>query len=183
VPTSKKWSPVLAVCLMAGCGSDDTGGDTTASTSTEGAGASSSSTVSSTSGTGGAGIGGAGTGGAGGDSAGGGQAGGAGVASVSMTIDPATIPAGGTTTATVEVQNFKLVPPTSQLKDGEGHYHIYLDNASGGSYLVANQVPSVMVKIPAATTPGPHTLRVSLSDNHHVPLVPAVEDIVDITVQ
>jgi len=173
---------VVAVSFgLAGCGSSDTGDSAAASTSS-GAGASSSE-ASSTSGTGGTGMGGAGNGGSGGDSAGGGQAGGASAASVDLTLDPTTIPAGGTAAATVVVKNFTLVPPKNQLVDGEGHYHIYLDKASGGNYLVANQVPMVTIKIPAATTPGPHTVRVSLSDNHHVELEPPVEDIVDITVQ
>ena len=87
-------------------------------------------------------------------------------------------------TATVSVTDFVLEAPNNQQNQaGHGHYHIYLDGASGGNYLVANQVPSVTFTIPASTTPGAHSLKVSLSDNHHVPLTPPVEDVVAITVQ
>jgi hypothetical protein len=172
---------VSTLCLgLVGCGSDDTGGGTTAATSTSGAGAT---------GGGGSGSGATGSGGMTASSAStgvgggtGGTGGSAAAPTITMTVDPDTISAGGTTTATVMVTNFILQPPGGANEPGHGHYHIYLDKASGGNYLVADQVPMVTVKIPAATAIGPHTLRVSVSDNNHAPLVPAVEDVVDITV-
>jgi len=81
------------------------------------------------------------------------------------------------------VTNFTLVDPATHPTNvaGEGHYHIYLDAQT--NYLVAGQTPTVSVKIPATTTPGAHKLKISLSDNQHVPLTPAVQQIIDITVQ
>ncbi len=108
---------------------------------------------------------------------------GGGIPTVSLGLDNATIAAGATAQGTVTVMNFVLEPPSATNKPGHGHYHVYLDGASGGSYLVANQVPTVPIKIPAATAAGPHTLRISLSSNDHVPLAPAVEEVIDITVQ
>ncbi|MFO0616303.1 MAG: hypothetical protein U0414_27170 [Polyangiaceae bacterium] len=100
---------------------------------------------------------------------------------VSFEVNPTTIKAGANTEATVTVTNFTLVPPQATNVDGEGHYHIYLDQQT--SYLVAGQTPTITVKIPAGTAPGPHTLRINLSDNKHKALNPPVEDVIDITVE
>jgi hypothetical protein len=100
---------------------------------------------------------------------------------VSFTVNPTTIKAGANTEATVTVTNFMLVPPQATNVDGEGHYHIYLDQQT--SYLVAGQTPTITVKIPANTAPGPHKLKISLSDNKHKALSPAVEQLIDITVE
>lgn len=101
---------------------------------------------------------------------------------VSFTVDPVTVTAGATVTATVTVTDFILVEPKGQAnKAGEGHYHIYLDQQQ--SYLIAGQTPTASVKIPAGTAAGPHTLRINLTDNKHVPLKPPVENTFDITVQ
>jgi hypothetical protein len=180
-------SILLAACLIAaavGCGDDGADGDPTSSSGGSGnvgneggsgaAGASSAGGMgSSNGGSGGAGAtGGAGTGGSPGE------------ATVEMTVTPDTVAAGGTVKATITVTNFVLEAPVNQPnEDGHGHFHIYLDGAMGGSYLVADQVPMVDVEIPASTAPGPHTLRVSLGENSHAPVIPAVEDIVDITVE
>ena len=102
---------------------------------------------------------------------------------VKMTLDTTTMAAGATVTATITVTNFVLVPPTATNVAGQGHYHLYLDGASGGNYLAADQVPTKQVKIPLQTASGAHTLKVSLGENDHTPLQPAIEDIVNITVK
>jgi hypothetical protein len=91
--------------------------------------------------------------------------------------------AGEMVTVTVAVQNFKLVAPGGPNVPGEGHYHVYLDGATGGNYLAAGQTPTKPVTIPVGTTPGAHTLRVNISNNDHSPLTPPVEEILPITVQ
>jgi len=108
---------------------------------------------------------------------------GQGTPTISMTVNPTTMAAGSTVQASVTVTNFNLVDPNTHMTDvaGQGHYHIYLDAQT--NYLVAGQTPQIAVKIPAGTSAGAHTLRVSLSDNKHVALAPPVDETIDITVQ
>ena len=102
---------------------------------------------------------------------------------VHLTVDPTTMQASDTVTATVDVTNFVLEAPVGQPNQpGHGHYHIYLDQASGADYLVANQTHTIPVQIPQGTTVGAHTLKVTLGENDHAPLSPPVEDHVDIMV-
>lgn len=101
-----------------------------------------------------------------------------------MVVDPETMGAGDTVEVTVTVESFVLEEPAGQPnEDGHGHFHIYLDGATGGNYLVAGQTETVNVTIPANTAPGAHTLKISLGENSHAPLSPAVEFVVDITVE
>jgi len=103
---------------------------------------------------------------------------------VQLEVTPTTMAAGDTIQGTVTVTNFVLEAPAGQPnQSGHGHYHIYLDGGTGGNYLVAGQTPTTPIKIPANTTPGAHTLRISLGQNNHAEVTPTVEDIVDITVQ
>jgi hypothetical protein len=102
---------------------------------------------------------------------------------VSATADPSTLGAGETTTLTITTTDFTLVAPGGANVDGQGHYHVYLDDASGADYLAADFTPTVDVDIPGGTDPGPHTLEVTLSNNDHSPLSPPVMDIVDIMIQ
>src|SRR5262245_42369048 len=155
-----RFSILMALCLtlgIAGCG-DDAGGD--------GDGSPSSTSSAGGGGQGGGQGGGSSSGGMGGAGATGGQAqggGGAGATggstgdpTVEWSVTPDTMKAGATIQATVTVTNFVLEPPGGPLEDGHGHFHIYLDNATGTSYLVADQVPMVDVEIPAETSAGPH---------------------------
>ncbi len=168
-----------SLVVVVGCSSSSsTGGG-----GSGGAGGAGGSSVASNAG----GAGGAATTNAGGGGAGQAGASGTGGAAaeptVHLTIDPTTMKGGDTVTATVDVTHFVLEAPAGQPNQpGHGHYHIYLDQASGGDYLVANQTPSVPVQIPQGTTVGAHTLRVSLGNNDHSPLSPPVEDHVDIMV-
>jgi hypothetical protein len=113
-----------------------------------------------------------------------GEGGGAQQASVSMVVTPDTMAAGDTVDVVVTVQGFVLEEPQGQPnEDGHGHFHIYLDGATGGNYLLAGQTTNVSVTIPANAAPGAHTLRISLGENSHAPVSPAIESIVDITVE
>jgi hypothetical protein len=103
---------------------------------------------------------------------------------VGASVAPTTLAPGAGATVTIEVNNFILEEPELQPnQDGHGHYHVYLDNRTGTNYLVSGAATPVDVTIPAATPVGSHTLRVSISDNNHAPLLPPVETILDITVQ
>lgn len=164
------------------CGDDTSGSGGSGTTTTSATGTGGGGTTSTT--TTGAG-GSTGTGGE--QSGGGGHGQGGGVSdapTVELSLSTTTSAPGGTVDATVTVTNFVLEAPQGQPNQaGHGHYHIYLDNASGGNYLVADQEPTTSFKIPVATSGGAHSIRVSLGANDHAALVPAVEDKVDITVQ
>jgi len=120
------------------------------------------------------------TGGAPSDGGGGGAA----TATVALVVDPTTMAAGDTVEAEITVENFILEPASGQPNEpGHGHFHIYLDGATGGNYLLAGDSSPVDLTIPANTTAGAHTLRVSLGENSHAPVSPAVEAVIDITVE
>ena len=103
---------------------------------------------------------------------------------VTLTVDPLSMSAGATVNGTIAVENFVLEAALGQPNQpGHGHYHIYLDDASGIDYLVSDNAPSVPIRIPEGTAPGMHTIRISLGENNHLPLNPPVEDVLDITVQ
>ncbi len=105
-------------------------------------------------------------------------------ASVSMVVTPSTMAAGATVDVVVTVEGFVLEAPQGQPNEaGHGHFHIYLDGASGGNYLLAGETENVSLTIPANTTPGPHSLKISLGENDHAPVSPAIEQVVDITVE
>lgn len=164
---------LVALAVMGGLGCSDS----TSDSSTEG--------TTTTGGDGGAGGGAATTTTA--ASGGGDQGGGGGAAlapTVTLTVDPTTMAAGATIDGTVVVENFILEAPTGQPNEaGHGHYHIYLDQATGTNYLTNGQTTAVSITIPSGTSAGAHTLRISLGQNGHAALSPPVEDIIDITVQ
>ena len=103
--------------------------------------------------------------------------------SLLATALPTTIAAGGDVTVTVTADHFTLEVPGGPNASGHGHYHVYLDGATGGNYLAEDAAASVQVTIPGTTVPGPHTLRVELANNDHSALNPAVSTMIDLTVQ
>jgi len=82
------------------------------------------------------------------------------------------------------VMNFTLQDFNGSPPDGpdRGHYHIYLDNADGADYLVAAFATDPSITIPVGTSPGMHSLRVSLRRNNHDPLMPPRETVLPIRV-
>lgn len=52
----------------------------------------------------------------------------------------------------------------------EGHYHIYLDEATGSDAHVTNWNYTGSFTIPGGITPGIHSLRFELRDNEHTPV-------------
>lgn len=96
-----------------------------------------------------------------------------GAISVAMTCSPSSGAAGATITASITAENFEFVAPTdppSANVEGEGHYHIYLDNNTGTNYLAASIAATTPVVIGAPTagwTVGAHTLKVVLNNNDH----------------
>jgi hypothetical protein len=106
-----------------------------------------------------------------------------GAASVTATPSATTVAPGGTLTLTISVQNFTLEAPAGQPNQaGHGHYHVYLDDAEGTDYLVADASTTVDVTIPPATADGAHTLKVELYNNDHSEITGEPEDVLDITV-
>ncbi|MBK06567.1 MAG: hypothetical protein CL920_29465 [Deltaproteobacteria bacterium] len=104
--------------------------------------------------------------------------------SVTATPDKTTIAAGDKITLTVTAQNFSI--DASQIgkanSPGVGHYHVYLDNETGNNYLYAGADAKAVITIPGTTAAGAHTLRVSLRNNDHSAVSPAVEATVNFTV-
>lgn len=101
-------------------------------------------------------------------------------------------PPGGTITLSLVVTNFELTDPDAAAAKGltrhdngdadhaadhasmeyarQGHYHIYLDQASGSDDHVTAWTESVDVPLPADLAAGEHTLRIELRDNEHNPV-------------
>ena len=101
---------------------------------------------------------------------------------VAVTASPATVAPGDTVTFAITVERFKIISPLTQppVKDGEGHYHYYLDDAEK---YTAGWTPTVAFKTPATLAPGPHTMRFVLATNAHEEVVPIVETTATFTVQ
>jgi len=108
----------------------------------------------------------------------------AGAPSVTASSNATSVLAGGQLTLTVSVTNFALVDPATNTVnvDGHGHYHVYLDDATGASYLAATSEATTPVTIPASTAAGLHTLKVQLFNNDHSALSPEVSDTIEFTV-
>jgi hypothetical protein len=101
---------------------------------------------------------------------------------VEVVAAPATISPGDMVTFTVTVKSYKIVSPLAgpPAKDGEGHYHYYLDDDAN---YTAGWTPTVRFKSLATTTPGPHTMRFALATNVHETRLPVVEATATFTVQ
>ena len=84
---------------------------------------------------------------------------------------------GGELTMELSFENFTLIEVAGGLpaSPGEGHYHVYLDDADGGDYLLVSWENTAVVTIPGNVVPGEHVLRVSLRENDHTPVDPLSE--------
>ncbi|HUQ03787.1 MAG TPA: hypothetical protein VM261_14920 [Kofleriaceae bacterium] len=101
---------------------------------------------------------------------------------LTVTASPTTVARGEAVTLTVSVTNFTIVNPTSgaPVRDGEGHYHYYLDDSPD---YTAAWSPTVTFRPTASTALGPHTLRFVLATGAHQPVQPLVETTASFTVQ
>jgi hypothetical protein len=101
---------------------------------------------------------------------------------LAVVASPTTIAPGETVTFTVTVEGYKIISPLTgpPPKDGEGHYHYYLDDAPN---YTAGWTPTVTFKSLASTAPGPHTMRFALATNVHETRMPLVEASATFTVQ
>jgi hypothetical protein len=109
--------------------------------------------------------------------------GGAGV-SVSATAEPTTVAPGGNEDLTITVENFTLEEPAGQANaEGHGHYHVYLDDATGGDFEATGFDGTETITLDNQITAGPHSFRIVLQNNDHSLLDPNVETVVQFTVQ
>ena len=101
---------------------------------------------------------------------------------IALVTTPGTIAPGGSVSIAVTATNFKIVDPRSEppVKDGEGHFHYYLDDAPD---YIAGWTPSVTIATPATITAGTHTVRFVLATNAHEELTPLVEASTTFTVK
>ena len=72
--------------------------------------------------------------------------------------------------------DFELTDFTTTVQNsaGQGHFHVYVDDADVGHDFSLNSGPYPI-------TPGPHEIRVQLTGNDHDALFPYVIDLVDVT--
>jgi hypothetical protein len=103
---------------------------------------------------------------------------------MTASLSSTTVTKGTAVTVTVNATNWTFADPNvmTDVDPNEGHYHVYLDGATGASYLAVGIAGTVAVTIPLATTSGAHTLRVQLQHNNHSALSPNVEQVLNITV-
>ena len=101
---------------------------------------------------------------------------------LAIVASPTTVARGGTVTFAVSVERFTIVSPLTKPppKDGEGHYHYYLDDAEN---YTAGWTPTVAFKPSETMAPGPHTMRFVLATNVHQEVTPVVEATATFTVQ
>jgi hypothetical protein len=88
---------------------------------------------------------------------------------ITASASPSQVAPGGTTTLSVEVDNFELVDPATHtdVVEGEGHYHVYLDEVAGTDALAIEHRNSVDVTIPSDVTGTIHRLIISLRNSDH----------------
>lgn len=106
-------------------------------------------------------------------------------ATLTATARSSTVMAGQAVVLDIAIDGLDLVDPdtTPTPADGQGHYHVYLDDAAGADYLVKGITPEVSVTIPAATTAGAHALTVRAVANDHQLLADVVAVTLPITVE
>jgi hypothetical protein len=87
---------------------------------------------------------------------------------ITASASPSQVAPGGTTTVSVEVDNFELVDPAThtEVVEGEGHYHVYLDEVSGDALAIEHR-RTVDVTIPSDVTGTIHHLIISLRNSDH----------------
>jgi hypothetical protein len=78
--------------------------------------------------------------------------------------------------------NFTVVNPLTSppAKDGEGHYHYYMDDATG---YTAAWTPTITFRPSVNTALGPHTMYFVLATNVHEEVAPKVEAAASFTVE
>lgn len=94
---------------------------------------------------------------------------------VSVTADKThAVQPGDEITLTVAVTDFTLDAAKigASNEPGVGHYHVYLDDASGDDYLGVSGDASVKINVPDDITDGSHDIRVVLHNNDHSPVDP-----------
>lgn len=94
---------------------------------------------------------------------------------VSVTADKThAVQPGDEIVLTVTVTDFALeASKIGQANEpGVGHYHVYLDDATGDDYLGVSADVLTKVKIPEDITDGSHDVRVVLHNNDHTPVSP-----------
>lgn len=84
--------------------------------------------------------------------------------------------------AFVEVGQFQLAPPGGVPNPLRGHYHVYLDNASGPDYLYAGADSEIDVQLDDTADLGDHTLAFVLVGDDHVPITPPTRNVQDFTI-
>ncbi|MDH3689160.1 MAG: hypothetical protein OEU36_06720 [Gammaproteobacteria bacterium] len=91
---------------------------------------------------------------------------------VSVTADKThAVQPGDEISLTITVDGFVLdASKIGQANEpGVGHYHIYLDDASGDDYLGVGADSNMKISVPEDITDGTHDVRVVLHNNDHSP--------------
>ncbi|MCC6747758.1 MAG: hypothetical protein IT371_08885 [Deltaproteobacteria bacterium] len=103
---------------------------------------------------------------------------------VSATANPTTLRGGDKVRLTITVTNFALVDPekNTEVKTGEGHYHVFLDDRRG-AYLALGFKGEIEVDIPRTTQQGKHDLIVALVQSNHTLHPSGAHAVVPITVR
>jgi hypothetical protein len=104
---------------------------------------------------------------------------------VSATVDPLNIRAGDYFEVSVDLTDFMLDVDNvgGPNRPGYGHFHVYLNQIGEGYLLTHSATSPVDVRMPLSTEAGTHDIIVSLHQNDHSPLSPAVYDTVQVTVE
>lgn len=93
------------------------------------------------------------------------------------------VAAGESAELVVTIENFTVVDPTAsptpKPKDGEGHFHLFLD----GALFVAAWTPTVTIATDPEDAPGDYVFRVALVDSGHFEVEPAVSTEVTLTIE
>lgn len=110
----------------------------------------------------------------------------------SVTINPSSIAAGGSTTMTVALENFTLIPDDDAAAlrpehegtadNDSGHMHVYLDDVMSNP-LVMTASTTFPVKTASTTSKGAHKLIVQLRRTDHLAVTPEVKAEVALTIQ